>query len=105
MIIAYTIGGQIGYDHCLAEDDVPMMKVGRCLMRGWQPDEKYPGGIIFRSSDDARQRADDYTEKHGRIFAVYEVELESWSDDTYAHPEHGFCLKVDREIVRKVESW
>ncbi len=103
-MIAYTVGGQIGYDDWLAEDDEPLMKVGRCRMKGWQPDEKYPGGIIFRSPDDAQKKAVAYTEKHGRTFAVYEVELESWDDDVYAHPEHGFCLKVDREVVHKVES-
>ncbi len=103
-MIAYTIGSEAGYDQWLADDSEPVIKVGRCRMKGWHPDGKYPGGLICRSSDEAKTRAADHTEKYGRIFAVYEVELETWDGDVYEHPEHGFCLKVDRPIVRKV-AW
>lgn len=98
MAKAYTIGNEANYDRAIAAQ-ASIGDVVRKMGKGdGGRDPGYPGGSVWRTSEDARRWT-----THGP-YAVYEVELPgSWDECVYEHSS-GTSLLVDAVITRKVEK-
>ncbi len=95
----YTIGHRESYIKGLAENGDKFLKTGKYPARDEHP--CYPGGIIFRTPEDARQYInEELTPEDGPLYAIWEIDA-NWYTDCQSDDKSKYwkSLQLDSRIV------